>query len=206
MCKIQKGGRYDALFKGIYDGDRNILADCSVKAAENWGRELWTFLPTQGTDRMLQLFSLLIALSLTFSTVVLADNQTEPIGEAGCEAIFVADYAGYELELDAKTQKTLIKAIFHVVRKVKGPPFGRSRIPVLYEIDASKKRKVKDGVQPYDETVLPRKSSRWILLLPRMYPKEHDYFITYHGRDGIIPYNVNNLRQLLNEVGSHVHI
>jgi len=129
-------------------------------------------------------------------------HEPEPLQSASAitencyasESILVAEYAGHEAQ-DTITADHQVRAIFHPRRILKGPPVGTSQLPIRFDFDDKSGGTGLNG-RKFDESLMPKPGSQWILFIQYAYP-QHGMYATFHGASGRIECNEANLIQVL---------
>ena len=117
------------------------------------------------------------------------------------EAIVIAIYTGYEKEKGNDiTFFRPPKAIYHIEKRLKGPPLG-STLPIRYEFHDKTGASRPDNWK-FDESMMPKKGSKWIIFIPNCVPID-GMMDTYHGSFGRLEATDDNLDKILRVIELH---
>lgn len=121
---------------------------------------------------------------------------------AQCENIVIADFVAAELDkAHPPTYFTPPKVRYHIVEHLKGAPFNRA-IALKYEFHDEIISEEKPADWKFDESMLPKKGSKWILFIPNAVPID-GMLHTYHGRYGRQEFTEENYDKILKIIQEH---
>ncbi len=121
---------------------------------------------------------------------------------AQCENIVIAEFTGMEMDkAHPPTYFTPPKAKYHIEEYLKGAPFNRA-IAIKYEFHDEIITEEKPADWKFDESLLPKKGSKWILFIPNAVPID-GMLHTYHGRYGRQEFTEDNYDKILKIIQEH---
>jgi hypothetical protein len=130
-------------------------------------------------------------------------DQASALGDDGdkrylTESIFVGQYVGYETH-GTVTLSNPPTALYRKIYVLKGPPWARSFFPVKYEFDERKQTGSESANWQFNEHLMPRKGSWWIIFATRPAAQGWEAFDASEGR---LEFSRANLDKVLDEFGN----
>lgn len=116
------------------------------------------------------------------------------------ENIVIAEYLGYE-KGEAITFYRPPKAYYRIEKRLKGAPLN-PRIAVRYEFTDKSDTQGKPKDWKFDESLMPKKGSKWILFIPNAVPFE-GMLETYQGSFGRQEMNDDNYDKIMKIIEQH---
>lgn len=131
-----------------------------------------------------------------------------------CDSITIAEYVGLAEYLRySDPKKYTPTASFRVLKILKGPPFP-GNLAVKFNDEVGKigdgarkpvKAQAKTQAVKLDESMMPKKGSRWILFIRSAVAKDGK-LETFQGRKGMVEYNRENLDKALHGVEGQLYV
>jgi len=110
------------------------------------------------------------------------------------EFICIAEYQGYDKSDDIRFNSA-VATHWQIKKILKGPPLNKS-LPLRYDFHTPNVKHAPVGWH-FDESLLPKKGSQWILFIEYAYPEgTKQLFTTYDGSYGRQPATEDNLNEL----------